>query len=74
MKASKVFLLVIVASLSFGIAACQSERTAILDGSGYQFVRFSNPKAAVAASQDASAGPAIAGNNAQCRRDAGCRK
>lgn len=45
-----------------------------MSGSGYQFVRFTDPQAAILASQDATAGPAIASNNRQCRADAGCRK
>jgi hypothetical protein len=45
-----------------------------LNGSGYQITRFSDPQAALLASQDPSAGPAIASNNNQCRHDAACRK
>ncbi|AHJ10725.1 hypothetical protein P106B_42 [Rhizobium phage vB_RglS_P106B] len=54
------------------IAGCQSA-TAI-NGSGYQFVRFSTGKAALAASQDPLAGPAINSNNRQCEKDKACRK
>lgn len=66
------FRLLIVVGFSCAIAGCQS--TTAINGSGYQFVRFSDPKAAVAASQDATAGQAIASNNEQCRKDAACRK
>jgi hypothetical protein len=45
-----------------------------INGSGYQLTRFSNPVAARAASEDPTAGPAIASNNEQCRKDAACRK
>lgn len=54
------------------IAGCQ--QTIAVNGSGYQFTRFSDPKAALLASQDPTAGPAIAANNMQCRQDAACRK
>jgi hypothetical protein len=67
------FRLGIVALLSCAIAGCQ-QATVINGGSGYQFVRFSDPKAARAASQDRTAGPSIASNNAQCRKDQACRK
>lgn len=53
-------------------AGCQS--TTAINGSGYQFVKFSDPKAAVLASQDKTAGPAIAGNNKQCKEDKLCKK
>jgi len=45
-----------------------------VNGSGYQFTRFSNAQAAFLASQDPTAGPAISSNNIQCRKDAACRK
>src|SRR5688572_14326640 len=53
------------AACSCVIAGCQST-TAPLVGSGYQMVRFSDAKAAVAASQDPTAGPAVASNDVQC--------
>jgi hypothetical protein len=74
MKAFGNYRLWIVAACSCVIAGCQSTTATPTPGSGYQFVRFANPKAAVAASQDATAGPAIASNNAQCRKDAACKK
>jgi hypothetical protein len=67
------FRLWTVAAFSCAIAGCQST-TAPINGSGYQFVRFTDPKAAIAASQDPTAGPAIAGNNERCRQDEACRK
>ena len=53
-------------------AACRSGSAT--DGSGYQFVQFSDSQAARLASQDPTAGAAISSNNQQCRRDQGCRK
>lgn len=73
MRSLGLYRLASVALLSCAIAGCQST-TAGTSGSGYQFVRFSDGKAARAASQDATAGPAIAGNNARCRQDQACRK
>jgi hypothetical protein len=72
MKGFANYRLWIVAVCSCVIAGCQS--TTATSGSGYQFVRFADARAAVAASQDATAGPAIASNNAQCRKDASCKK
>lgn len=61
-----------ITALSIALSACNTTNS--VNGSGYQFVRFSDGKAARAASQDATAGPAIAGNNARCRQDQACRK
>lgn len=72
MQASVIFRLAIVASCSCVIAGCQTPNA--INGSGYQLMRFSDPQAARLAADDATAGPAIASNNQQCRKDAGCRK
>ena len=72
MRISASFRIAIVALSSCVTAACQSGSAT--DGAGYQIVRFSDAQAARLASQDATAGPAIASNNDQCRQDAGCRR
>lgn len=72
MRTSRSFLIVSVVVSSFATAGCQSKPAT--DGSGYQIVRFSDTEAAILASQDDTAGPAIASNNAQCRADPACRK
>jgi hypothetical protein len=75
MNNSAAFRLLIVAGLSCVTAACQSvTATSDTQGAGYSFVRFTDPKAARAASQDPTAGPAIANNNRQCAKDKSCRK
>jgi len=72
MRSSIAFRIAIAVSCSCVTVACQTAPAT--DGAGYQFVRFADPAAARAASQDVSAGPAIASNNRQCARDAACRK
>ncbi len=64
--------LAIVVLSSCVTAGCQTADA--INGSGYQMTRFSDPVAARAASVDPTAGPAIASNNEQCRKDAACRK
>ena len=71
MRISKPFRIVTVALSLCVIAGCQ--RTSV-DGAGYQFVRFTNPQAALLASQDVTAGPAIATNNRRCALDTACKK
>lgn len=68
----QVILVLQIAVLSIALSGCIA--TTAVNGSGYQFVRFTDAKAARAASQDVTAGPAIAGNNARCRQDEACRK
>ncbi len=72
MRLSASYRIAIVALCSCVIAGCQTAPAT--DGSGYQFVRFSDPQAARLASQDETAGPAINSNNRQCSKDAACRK
>jgi hypothetical protein len=71
-KSSRIFQIATVVLFSCATAACQT--TTATSGSGYQMTRFANPAAARLASQDPQAGPAIAANNAQCRKDEACRK
>jgi len=70
--AKRALLMLKITALSIALSACNSTNS--VNGSGYSFVRFSDPKAARAASQDQTAGPSIVSNNAQCRKDQACRK
>jgi hypothetical protein len=72
MPISKACRIVIGALSLCVIAGCQT--TSVSDGAGYSFVRFTNPQAALLASQDVTAGPAIATNNRRCAMDTACKK
>ena len=72
MRISKPFRIVTVALSLCVIAGCQ--RTSVNNGAGYSFVRFNSPQAALLASQDVTAGPAIATNNRRCALDTACKK
>lgn len=72
MPLSATCRIAIVALFSCATAACQTAPAT--NGSGYQFIRFSDPQAARLAAQDEKAGPAINSNNRQCAADAACRK
>jgi hypothetical protein len=72
MPISKACRIVIGALSLCVIAGCQSQ--SVTSGAGYSFVRFTNPQAALLASQDVTAGPAIATNNRRCALDTACKK
>jgi len=72
MPISKAFRIVTGALSLCVIAGCQYQNAT--SGAGYSFVRFTNPQAALLASQDLTAGPAIATNNRRCALDTACKK